>query len=777
MAEKRTRTRALAVDKPSLVERAIKFRMDDDSARSGEMAARKQRYAKYRQWRAGGVKRPWDNASDVGLPDVMTAVLRTQDTLYNAAIATRPTIVSKASDKKDLEAQGKLDNILDFQAFVENGEDWLDDLSESFVIDGHFTAFIPWVKETRETLQVYTAPPIPDGISPPDLFVQIIAKTLGPALVGLVPRGKKIDAWDFDVTLREGAGTEEVQISFYTTDSGSLEIHVRRDALIFDGPKIIVKDREDVLHPPHVTNLQIPGPSNPGGSPHVILVDREVGVEEIRRGMEDGFYDSLTREEFDKIFASAKQTEVSGEKEQRMAIQGNTNPIPPSVAEHRTVTRLLVFDTIVAGGKTEDVVYWIVEDPKVLLRVRRLMEVYPGPVPRRPFAEKQFIPVKGSRTGIGLPEIVEAMHDIQKQLYDQSIDQGSMSLSPFFFYRPSSSMDAGVIRLWPGEGYPLTDPVRDVHFPALPPQGQAYAMNMLAMLEKKEEQVTAIGDFQLGRVPQGKASALRTVAGMNMIAAQGEARPERILRRFFSGLADIWRQMHRLNRTMLSREKVFRIARSLNPGEEPYQTVKPGEINADFDFEFSANVFNTSRQNLQMALGTLIPTLLGPLGFQAGVTGIKTIYQLYRDLVKSWGLDPEKYLDNPAGGAVLTAEEALAEIIDGRLPRGVPVEGFQAHLDKLMQFSQSPEFGFLKPEVVPIFQKWLQIVQGMLVAQQQMVAVAQAADGSSQGGKGSSQPGNIGTGNPGEMERSAPLQKNELADETLPTSGGGGAKT
>lgn len=774
MAEKRTRPARLNVDGMMLAERATKFKMDDESARSAEMAARKQRYAKYRQWRAGNVKRPWDNASDVGLPDVMTAVLRTQDTLYNAAVATRPTIVSKATDEKDKESQGKLDDLLDFQAFVENGEDWLDDLAESFVIDGHFTAFVPWVRETRDTLQVYTVPEgVPEGIAPTDLFKVILAKTLGPALVDLRPRGKATEAWDFDVTLREGAGTVDVQVSFYTAENGNLEIHVRRNAPIFDGPKIIIKDREDVLHPPHVTNLQIPGPSNPGGSPHVILVDREVGVEEIRRGMEDGFYDRITQEEFEKVFGSAGQTRVSEEKEQRMIVQGNANPAPSPVPEHRTITRLLVFDTVVVDGKTEDMVYWVAEETKTLLRAKRLMEVYPGPTPRRPFAEKQFIPVKGSRTGIGLPEIVEAMHDIQKQIYDQSIDQGSMSLSPFFFYRPSSSMDAGVIRLWPGEGYPLTDPSRDVHFPSLPSQGQAFAMNMLAMLEKKEEQVTAIGDFQLGRVPAGKASALRTVAGMSMVAAQGEARPERILRRFFSGLADIWRQMHRLNRTMLTQEKQFRIARALNPGEIAYQTVKPGEVQTDFDFEFSANVFNTSRQNLQMALGTLIPTLLSPLGFQAGVTGIKTVYQLYRDLVKSWGLDPEKYLDNPAGGMVLTAEEALAEIIDGRLPRGAPAEGFQAHLEKLTAFSQGPEFGFLKPEHVPIFQRWLQIVQGMLVAQQQMIAAAEAAGG---GGGKPSKPGNAGTGNPGEMERSAPLEENELADETLPTAGGGGAK-
>jgi hypothetical protein len=74
-----------------------------------------------------------------------------------------------------------------------------------------------------------------------------------------------------------------------------------------------------------------------------------------------------------------------------------------------------------------------------------------------------------------------------------------------------------------------------------------------------EEKLTNIGDLQLGRVPQGKASALRTVAGMQTVLSQGDARPERVLRRFFIGLTQIWKIIHSHNQAFLPKNKQFLI--------------------------------------------------------------------------------------------------------------------------------------------------------------------------------------------------------------------------
>src|SRR3546814_15882504 len=83
-----------------------------------------------------------------------------------------------------------------------------------------------------------------------------------------------------------------------------------------------------------------------------------------------------------------------------------------------------------------------------------------------------------------------------------------------------------------------------------------------------EERLTHIGDLQAGRVPPGRSSALRTTTNMALLASQAEARPERILRRLFTGLAEIWLQIHELNQRFLPANKKFRIMGMIKRSEE-----------------------------------------------------------------------------------------------------------------------------------------------------------------------------------------------------------------
>ena len=84
-----------------------------------------------------------------------------------------------------------------------------------------------------------------------------------------------------------------------------------------------------------------------------------------------------------------------------------------------------------------------------------------------------------------------------------------------------------IIRLNPGEGYPLQDPQRDVNFPQVNMQAETFGINLLTIMNQWQDHLTTIGPLQLGDVPKGKASALRTVGGMAMIAAQ-EMRARRL---------------------------------------------------------------------------------------------------------------------------------------------------------------------------------------------------------------------------------------------------------
>lgn len=779
MAERRTRTRTLTIEPEKLLARAKDFILHDEEARSYEMEARAQRYAKYRQWQAGGDDLLWDDASNVTLPDLATNAMRVQDTLYNAVMTVRPALLSKATHEKDKEKQEDVDHIIDYQAFVENGpnkgSDWLSELIEAFVLDGHFTAFIPWVKEKRKREELRTTEPIPEG-EVPGVYFRAVLEQMYPG-GNIVARGESaIDAWDYQVTTRVAPEMEDTvyDVAFYTDKDGTVEIVSTSKVTIFDGPKIIVKDRSDVLHAPSATNLQIPGPSNPGGASHVVLGDNP-SLDEILRLQKQGFYDLLTDADVKELKGevNTQSGELTDERKQVIAIAGDDPEPREDPLEHRDLRRYMVFDTldIDGDGETEDVVYWILKEPEKLLRVRRLAEVYPGAVPRRPFAEEQFLPVKGSRIGISMLELGEAGQDLRKVIIDQSIDHGSLALSPFFFYRPTSTMKPEVIRLYPGEGYPLSDPKNDVAFPALPQGGQAYAFNMLNVVERDSERVNMIGDLQLGRVPEGKASALRTVRGMAMVQGQGEARPARLLHRFFTGLGQIWSQIHELNRHLLPPQKQIRIVTSENDQENAYKTLSREQLDGVFEFEFSANVFNTSKQVLQEALGNLASLYISEIGFMTGISNEKTVYNLFKDMAKAFGQDPDRYITPPQNQPIISFEEALLSIMNNKLPQGFPQEGPDQHLQMMQGFIQSEQMGMLSEEQVKLLNDWAQVVMGLAqeLARMQALAAASGQDGTNTGNPEGRPP----EGGPVD-NRQAVLQENEQADETAPGSGGGG---
>ena len=564
-------------------------------------------------------------------------------------------------------------------------------------------------------------------------------------------------------------------------------------AVVFDGPSPMVKDYEDVTHNARAANLQIPSPSNPGGSAHVILVDYPT-LDEIKRLVKSGYYDMLDKDGLEKLgLAREDTTENQAEKEQKdvfggKAYQGEDATVTGAdkdssigarqVNDHKVLTRLMCFDIydIDGDGVNEDVIWWVIKEEKMLLRARELTQVFPANPPRRPFAEGQFLEVRGRRSGIGLPEMMEGLHDLQDQIVNQTIDNGTITNAPFFFYRASGTMRPEVISMSPGEGYPIADPKNDVHFPVLPQQGMNFGFNMIQVLNQMEEKLTTVGDLQLGRVPQGKASALRTVRGMQTIMQQGDARPERILRRFFMCLTEVYAQMHELNQAFLPKGKQYRVAGMVRPGEDPYRSIDdPAQVQGRFQFDFIANAMNTSKEALQAALQELLAVYVSPIAIQLGIVSPDGIYQLMRDYGKSWGQDADRYLSPPSPESMLPkamAEEVISIIMAGDLPEVQPLEAPEEHMGKLMDFAGKPEFGLLTPQQVDIFKVYLKTLQGRIAEQQKRMALmaAAGAGGQSVGPEGVPGPA------PGPQPAAQPamLGKGELGDESLPSAGGGG---
>jgi hypothetical protein len=774
----RTRKERFKLDderKSEIVARVIRFYDQDMTTHTAEREMRIQRYAKYRMWREG-TNWPWENASDVALPDMMTAALDMCDTLHNAVMSARPPVSPKARQKADQQKEEKIEKLIDYQVFEEQpGERALGEIIDNFVLDGTFTAFIPWVTEQREVNDLRIFPPIADDeLVPANYFQALIRQVHENA-----PAISQGDGWDWTVDVESPAGLpESVQVSFYTREDGKVEMSSRRMAVVFNGPKIIPLDWDQVLHPPRAANLQIPGPSNPGGAAHVI-VSQEPTKDEIKRLAKVGFYDLVSADDLSMLDNARKDIANDEPKRQKDAMQGvnaEAQVNQSGAKSHDTLTRLMCFDSydIDGDGIDEDVIWWVIKETKTLLKARFLTEMYPANPPRRPFAEESFIPVAGRRAGIGLLELMEGLHDIQKQLLDQTIDAGTISNVPFGFYRPTSTMKPEIMKLSPGALIPLGNPKQDIEFPKLQNGQQAFGINMLTLLHQMEERLTHIGDLQAGRVPPGRSSALRTTTNMALLASQAEARPERILRRLFSGLAEIWHQIHELNQRFLPEKKKFRISGMMKPGEDPYSEISnAAEISGRFRFGFTANVFNASKMALQQSLQNLMSVYINPLTFQSGIMRPDGAYRLLRDFGKANGLDPDNYLSEPFAGAGLPrlmAEEALTAIMGDSLPEGFPAEGAQAHLQKLQDFEASDQFGMLTQQQVELYRGYKTKIEQILQDEMRQQAMIQAAGQFQQGGQGQ---GGRPPEQPPSTGETPPVQGGELIDESMPTAGGG----
>jgi len=757
-----------------------------------EREARIQRYAKYRGWMER-VNQPWDDASNMQLPTMMTDSLRVQDTLMNAVMSSRPVINSAPLTEVGKGKEETVDKLIDFQVFVEqDGEECVGELIDGFVNDGTFVAFVPWIREDRNVSDIRILPEIPETrivpVQATDENGTPLEDENGPIIV---PEEEEMpivdyfisqlelffpeaileafnDGWTWQGFIPEEDRSIPIKIDFYTMKDDRVEMVIEKEVRVYDGPKIIVKDIEDVVAPGRADNLQAPSPSNPGGAGTVFLLDYPY-VDEIRRLHKSGFYDLIKEEDLKKMdnHQHAIGSEDDREKTQKDRMEGTH-----SYRDEGKLTRIVAFDQydIDGDGILEDVIFWVIKETGTVLKAKVLTEMYPANPPRRPIVEKQFLKVKGRWKGIGLLEMMEGLSDASKEVFDQMVDGGDITNTPFGFYKSTSAIRQEPIRYAPGELYPTTDPQGDVHFPSLPHSDQSFRFNLLSMLQQYKERLTMVGELQFGRVPAGKASALRTVQGMNTVLQQGEARPERILRRFFNGLTEIWAQIHELNQRFLPERKKILVSGNIDAGEDPYQTITDThEIEGRYQFDFKANVFNSSKVAMQQALGTLMTTYINEMTIQMGLIQPDGAYRLLRDFGKANGIDPDRYIQAPSADAsapLITAEEALLSILQMVIPEGVPAEGAQRHLEKIAEFQQGEVYAQMDSNQIQLLEVYVQSLIPRLEKEMQMQQMAAAAQ-SLQGGGGGATEG-------GGSDEPTKVGKNELSDETLPSAGGGG---
>jgi hypothetical protein len=751
---------------------------------------RLQRFAKLFGWREAK-NYPWPNASNQHVPMLMTNSLRTQDTLINAVLGSRPVISANAVNSGDAEKGKSIDSLQDYQFFTEqNGEEKIAAFAESFVNDGRAVFFVPWVREKRQARELRSVE-IPEGIAKLDI-IAVYRKTLE----GMYPTGIVTEKGNgnYKVLLAKSLQDEDpetVEAEFFEED-GQHFVSIKKDKVIFDGPCPIPKPLEDIICPSRCDNLQPPSPSNPLGADHVIMVDWPQW-DEIQRLKAKGYYDLLTDEDMesmeDRVEAGVgtdRGADGPNGPEQHK-IQADSlagQQYGNAKVTSKVFTRLTYFGRwkLPNNEFEEEIVARVILGPnrntKALARLRYLEDEFPRQdlARPRPFASSPgFIPIPGQWFAIGMLELLEAMQDLTKILLDQMIDKHTLCNIPWGFYRSASGLRPEQIRIEPGVMHPVSDPQRDINYPQIPQNDQNIALNLIALVQQWSERESMQGALQMGGVPQGKASALRTSTNMMSVLQQGDARPERILRRFFKGIAELYQQMHELNKVFLPPKKQYRVTGVTQPGADPYQVInKPDDIGGMFQFDFKANALNTNKAITSQILSELLPVVVNGMTLQLGLTNPEKIYNLLRDLIQSKGQDEHKYLNTPPNADMpkLTAEEAMGQMVQGVLPQGYPSEGAQMHLQKLGQFKSDRRYGQLIQQdqfFKAIYEAYVMQVQGLV--QQEMLQAQQAQQFAQAMGGGGGTGGPEGVVDPtaGQLPQAGP---NQVMDESLPGAKG-----
>lgn len=767
-------------DAQSLVVKIDNLVREEQRKRTFWIEQRYLRYAKLRGW-LEAKDWPWENASNQHVPVMIANCLRVEAGLFNAVLGARPVMQAKPTRKDQKEMADRVANLIDFQVFLEaEGAQRIEQYITQFVEEGTVVTFQPWVRDRRKMVDVRTVPKEPEEIPRNQYLLDVFQKIL-PGIEEL--RLSDDDTWSG--LTADGNKRVPVDINIYELGDDELEIELTWQATVFDGPTIVVHQLEDIVVPLRSENCQPVLPNNPYGAPWVARLIR-TDLDTIRRRKKDGTYDLLDADDLEDIEGVVGmrkplyyvENNEDFLREQKDTKEGRFYLYGGEEAQREWITLVEWFGRwdVDDDDLQEEVIFTYVKEANKLCRAKRLSEQYPGLPIRRPFSEGRFVPVPGQFYGMGLPELMEGVHDALHVLVNQNIDAGTIANTPFFFYRASSGLKPEIIRLWPGEGYPLDNPQTDVQFPQFPQRDQQWNFNMIGLWMQFLEKVSQIGPIQQGQVPQGKASALRTVGTTMAILQQGAAMPEQILRRLFEGLKQIWEQFHLLNMRFLPKQKNYLIAGMPMDQDDAYGRVEdPQEINFPVAFDFQATLMNTNKGMVAQALQSLGSALVNPLMLQMGLTGPEQVYNWAKDLIQASQLDPARYLMKPQGtpeGPRHTAEEALLMLLEGRLPEVAPLEPPEQHLATLQKEMMSDNFAHFSGDSLVLFKQYLQGVMALVQQQFQQQAMMQAAQQFSQtmgqqGGQGGMQ-GQMGQAPPPQTEQ--PTQS-EIAGANK--SGGG----
>lgn len=561
-------------------ERAIVERILDDfnrdiADREEWMQNRERLYKKYR-----GVTDPkdfpWPGCSNLHLPVTMTAVETIHPRLVNTIFAVRPYAAVRPQEARDVERARRVEQFLDYALEQEmdvflSVDDWI----HNMLIDGVSVMKVSWRQERRKVIDVE-------------------------------------HELDFDLML----GVDNVE--YVPTLE---EVEVERDEVIYDAPWVENIDLEDLVLPAMASDLQ--------EADHVIH-RLWLSMDHLRRRAADGIYRNVEKLEEESEEANGRTESFDRLKTLKKELEGTGSSIYSRQPGRREVLEAYYRYDVDGDGYEEECIFTVDRRAEVLLRADLLDTVFAHSL--RPFVAMKLMPVPGRFYAIGVPELIEHLQDELNAIHNQRVDFGTLTNTPFGWYRAASGFKPEVHTIEPGKLFPV-DSVGDVQLATLPSStawGEREEMALLGYLER----LLGISDFNVGRQID-RMNAPKTATATLALIQEGNVRLDLIVKRVQHAFKAFLSQILQLYQQYIPPGKVIRI---FGPdGHDTFLPVTREDIRGRFDFTLlgtsaSANKLLERDTSVELYLALRDDPLLDPAVNPEGA------FELRRRVLRSYDL-------------------------------------------------------------------------------------------------------------------------------------------
>lgn len=376
---------------------------------------------------------------------------------------------------------------------------------------------------------------------------------------------------------------------------------------------------------------------------------------------------------------------------------------------------------------------WVDKTTGTLLRMTpREIRVDGQPMVLGAWTDYHFIPNSQGFYSYGYGHVLEEMNLIANAVFNQYIDSGRLSNTPFVVYSRRAQLKSKDIKIRPGGAVEVGDVSQFLlqKFPGL----DAALPNLLGVVERYVQQLTSNTDELQGRAPRGVREP--TVGGTLARIDQGILTfgviGKRILRQYRQEL----RQIFELNMAFLfgpeEKKKVFRVLGTT--ANEPFAEVKREDFRGRFDITPTGSPSLASPQQRKLDAQEVMQVMLQhPLVVGVPEAQIPPNVLLLTESLKNYLReqgqgDLAKFVPD-APPPSLSIPEEHARFLEGDEVLPKQGEPHAEHLAQHLLFAQTPEWRSLSDQKKQSLETHVEVTRAMAALEERQQIDAQNLGG------------------------------------------------